>query len=842
MPVSVLTQHNDNGRSGANLNEPILTASNVNINQFGKLFSHNVSGFIYAQPLYVPKVHIVTGGIDKGVHNIVIVATMDNWVYAFDADNASGGNAKPLWGHQLQNNPPIPANIYRPGFADILGNIGILSTPVIDAKIDNTGAELTTGTLYLLMNTYDPTVVDAQPEQAFKKLLYALDLRDGQPIALPGGPPNPVEVRGSVPGRGYLDSGQEVKGKLAASNEIVTTDQNDPATGKGVPIKFHGKNLPQIKDGSQHGPEPQVEFNPMQQLQRPALLLVNGLIYVAFGSIGDFDPYHGWVFAYDAKTLSQKGVFCTTPNGAQSGIWQAGEGPVADAAGNVYVGTGNGDFSIDQGRDPNLGECFLKLHFDGTKLKLVGVLQAFHEAANLDQDLGASSPTLLPDGQLVGGGKDGKFYVLDPTKMDISESKAALVQKFNASSDPKSVPSLRADPNNHHIHGSPATFDSPEHGHLVYVWGENDVLRAYTYDPVAHQFPGNPGPADGQGIPTALGATVASRDVADNYGMPGAMLSISSNGKTPGSGILWASFPPYDSANQQTALGELRAYDASRFDGQGRIVTIWSSRFNPNRDHYGSFPKFCCPTIANGKVYQATFNTPGQLVVYGHLPTPNGGYNLGFGGNTGLTFNGSARVDHSHVRLTEVPHRFQAASVFSTLPVNVTHFKTIFRVQVTPAFPEHAADGFTFTVQAEGPHALGGWGGGLGYGPDAASPNDRGFHITKSLAIKFGLFDGQQNANLIGLYLNGETPQGSPRESSAGIDLHSGRPLRVTIEYDGKTLTVVILDEATRVQATHNYPVDITANVGNKAHVGFTAGTGTVTARQDILGWQFTSL
>jgi hypothetical protein len=108
MPVSVLTQHNDNGRSGANLNELILTAANVNLNQFGKLFTHNVSGFIYAQPLYVPLVHIVAGGIDKGIHNIVIVVTMNNWIYAFDADNASGGNAKPLWGHQLQNKPRFP--------------------------------------------------------------------------------------------------------------------------------------------------------------------------------------------------------------------------------------------------------------------------------------------------------------------------------------------------------------------------------------------------------------------------------------------------------------------------------------------------------------------------------------------------------------------------------------------------------------------------------------------------------------------------------------------------------------------------------------------------------------
>lgn len=71
MAVSILTQHNDNGRSGANLNETRLTAENVNINQFGKLFTHEVSGFIYAQPLYVPQVRIVIGSVDNGVHNII---------------------------------------------------------------------------------------------------------------------------------------------------------------------------------------------------------------------------------------------------------------------------------------------------------------------------------------------------------------------------------------------------------------------------------------------------------------------------------------------------------------------------------------------------------------------------------------------------------------------------------------------------------------------------------------------------------------------------------------------------------------------------------------------------
>src|SRR5437016_3289874 len=120
MPISVLTQHNDNARTGENLGETILNASNVNVNEFGKLFSHRVQGQIYAQPLYVPFVNIP----GKGVHNVVIVATMDNWLYAFDADNNAGANAQFLWGRQIHPNP-VPAHIFRPNYNDVVGNIGI---------------------------------------------------------------------------------------------------------------------------------------------------------------------------------------------------------------------------------------------------------------------------------------------------------------------------------------------------------------------------------------------------------------------------------------------------------------------------------------------------------------------------------------------------------------------------------------------------------------------------------------------------------------------------------------------------------------------------------------------
>src|ERR1039458_3999395 len=130
--VSVLTQHNDNARTGQNLNETIINTSNVTQNSFGKLFWRTVDGFIYAQPLYVPGLKI-----EGATHNVVYVATEHNSVYAFDADDPNA--PAPLW--QVNLGTPVPSqdiciitnnNPYGCPYYDISPEIGITSTPVID--------------------------------------------------------------------------------------------------------------------------------------------------------------------------------------------------------------------------------------------------------------------------------------------------------------------------------------------------------------------------------------------------------------------------------------------------------------------------------------------------------------------------------------------------------------------------------------------------------------------------------------------------------------------------------------------------------------------------------------
>jgi len=159
--VSVTTSRNDNSRDGQNLNETTLTPDNVNASGFGKLFSHNVNGYVYAQPLYVPNVSIP----GLGTHNVVYVATEHDSVYAFDADTNTGINASPLW-HRSFIDPKrgittVSSNDVSCG--DLIPEIGITSTPVIDTAA---------GTIYVLAKTKE--------NGNFVQRLHALNIKTGK--------------------------------------------------------------------------------------------------------------------------------------------------------------------------------------------------------------------------------------------------------------------------------------------------------------------------------------------------------------------------------------------------------------------------------------------------------------------------------------------------------------------------------------------------------------------------------------------------------------------------------------------------------------------------------------
>lgn len=134
IPEGVLTYHNDLGRTGQNLDETILTPTNVNQATFGRKFGDLVDGQVYAQPLYVANL-----SIQGGTHNVAFVATENDTVYAFDADQPG----LPLWqASVLGTGSPVLATDV--GCSQISPQIGITSTPVID---------LTSRTLYAVAMT-----------------------------------------------------------------------------------------------------------------------------------------------------------------------------------------------------------------------------------------------------------------------------------------------------------------------------------------------------------------------------------------------------------------------------------------------------------------------------------------------------------------------------------------------------------------------------------------------------------------------------------------------------------------------------------------------------------------
>jgi hypothetical protein len=101
------------------------------------------------------------------------------------------------------------------------------------------------------------------------------------------------------------------------------------------------------------------------QKQRAALLLLNGVVYVCWGSYFDKDPYHGWVIGYSASTLAQVTVLNDTIDGGRGGIWMSGANPAADSRGNIYLVSGDGDFNANNAGGRNYGDTFLKLRTSG---------------------------------------------------------------------------------------------------------------------------------------------------------------------------------------------------------------------------------------------------------------------------------------------------------------------------------------------------------------------------------------------------------------------------------------------------------------------------------------------
>ncbi len=509
-PASVLTSHNDNFRTGLNDQEKILAPWNVNVNTFGKLFTYPVDGYVFAQPLYVAGV-VVPG---QGVHNLLFVATEHNSVYALEADSNKWFTNGILWKVNLGPSAITPTNAfgnrYNGGlYTDITPEVGITGTPVIDP---------TRGTLF----------VDAFTREAagYIHRMHALNITNGTEQ-----PNSPVLVAASIPGTGVDNVG-------------------------GV-----------------------ISFKSIQQIHRSALTLAGGTLYAAYSGYADTDPYHGWIIGFDEDTLQVKPgyVFNTSPNATkavfganagEAGIWMGGGGLCVDNATNIYFETANGSFSATNGSGGiDFGDSFVKLSTTNG-LHVADYFTVWDQViiggGAADTDLGSGACMLIPPqpgtnlNLLMGGGKSGKFYVLNRDQLTTDNNHYNSTGRVD-----QILQSFTNYPPGRFMTG-PAYFNG-----AVYYSSWNDTMKRY-----------------------AITNGVLSRTVTAGprpFGFPGSTPVVSSDGTN--NGIVWS-----------VAIGTpaiLAAYNATNV-----TTEIYNTaQGSLNRDALTNGVKFASAMTANGKVY-----------------------------------------------------------------------------------------------------------------------------------------------------------------------------------------------------------------------------------------------
>jgi len=608
--VAVLTRSYDNGRTGANLSEKHLTPALVASKGLTKVKSFEVDDDprIEAQPLYVPGIQMPDGK----KHNVLFVASMGNHVWAFDVDGPG------VWKTPSLGTPFDPPENQQPGHHrstpidgwGINVDWGILSTPAIDLEENR---------MYVV-NWMTQEAPPGPPQRSL--FAHRIDLTTMQEV----GSPMPIQAALT-----------DEQGKLVLD-------------ARGKPVVLHP-----------------------DQKQRAALLLVplrgthKTLFIATTGGEHPGDP-HGWVVAFDIDSFTQTAAWVSTPSGFGGGIWQASQGLAADPEGNIYAITGNGGYAQfpngnirDFNGTTDFAEAIVRLKYAKAgqgqgKLSLDDWFIPFRDSDRTtlrnydyrDQDLSASGPVLPPDDDLLlGGGKDGLLYILDRRQLGRCVVKTAnpgmqMEMTETAASDPRprecdltvvksppiyvtyngvglatAVPHIDFPLGNptlnpsktHHLHGSPVYWNG-SNGSMVFVWGENESLRAWRLNPETGALT-----FFGKGEEVASAALAASP--MGMGGMPGGMLSLSSDGKDPNTGIVWALAPIDGDANHDVVDGIARAYDATNLDPTPidaqtpRLRLLWdSTRSGVTFKH----AKFNTPVVADGRLFVPTYN--GRVDMY----------------------------------------------------------------------------------------------------------------------------------------------------------------------------------------------------------------------------------
>jgi hypothetical protein len=814
--VNVTTYHNDNARTGQNTQETILTPANVNSGQFGKLFSVTTDGWVYAQPLYLSNVNI--GG---GTHNVLYVATEHDSLYAIDADSGTI-----YWQISLIASGGTTVNSSTDlGCGDLVPEIGITGTPVIDT---------TTGTIYL--------VAKSKVNGSLVQYLHAIDVVTKAEKF--GGP---IFIQATVPG--------------TASDGNGTT----------------------------------VSFNPHFENQRAGLLLENGHVVIGWSSHCDFSPWHGWIMSYSASTLTQEGAFNTSADGSANGVWMSGGGLAADANGNIFFATGNGSWN----GTTDYGDSIVKLGPpSGGSFPVVDYFTPYNQSSlsGGDTDVASGGLVLLPNlasGQqlLTQMGKEGKMYLVDRNNMGkycvddnppCNGSDPNIVQEipgatagvwgtpaywngsvyWGGGSDgggPDNLKAFSFNANNSGLISTSPTSESAKAFSFAapsptisangnsngILWGLDDsafgstcsgssncqVLYAYDGTNLANMLYNSNQAANNRDIPGGA-VKFATPIVANGKVFVGSQLKVSAYGAistTPTAATPTFSPAPGDyTSTTNVTLSDSTSGAAIHCTTDGSTPTAGS----PACTSVAISSTTTLKAIATASGYNPSAIAIGIYTIDAGAPGIN--YGAGFT-STGLTLNGSAKLNGTRLRLTDGGGT-EAGSAFINTPINIQSFTTDFSFQLSSA----SADGFTFTIQGVGATALGPSGGGLGYGPDTPGGTPG---IANSAAVKFDIYSNAgEGTDSTGLYTNGASPTTPALDmTSSGVSLLSGDVFNVHTTYDGTTLAMTITDATNSSQFfTASWPINLPGTVGsNTAYLGFTGGTGGLTAIQEILDWTY---
>jgi hypothetical protein len=410
------------------------------------------------------------------------------------------------------------------GETDITPEIGITGTPVIDPN---------TATLYVVAKTE----VIEMGSPVYMQKLHALDLTTGW-------------VAGVV--------GAEKLG--------------GPATIQAS-----------VKGGGQGSFQDEISFDPLKENQRSALLLAGSNVYVAFDSYADTDPFHGWLFAYDAADLqAAPAVFNSTPNGSRGGIGESGGAPSSDTNGNIFVATSDGT-PFDPSTGADYPDTLLKLQIN--LAHGLNVADSFTRSNELSLSLsqkyfGSTGVLLLPDSAgspthphlAVAGDEGGNLYLLDRDNLASDGALQTLCLSLA-------------------LTGSPAYWLN-NNVPTIYLAAAGDNLKAFPLSSGTFNSPS-----------CSSGAAAPSSSSTDTFPVFGASPVISSNGSVDG--IVWA---VDTSGSAISAPAILHAYNATNLGNE-----LYKGPAS-GTGAAGVAVKFAVPTVANGKVYVGTQN---ELSVFG---------------------------------------------------------------------------------------------------------------------------------------------------------------------------------------------------------------------------------